>query len=726
MTSAALEDTASEQPLWPRVRGWLALAPPNAYAVRFAVAVTLAIWIGKSSGLVDNNPNWIVITVAFVALPTTGSSLAKGILRAIGTVAGAFTAIALYGLFAQQPPLLMVGFFLVQAIACYGYTGSRGQYAWFVWAFTTAIVLWNAMSSTTETVEVVAFQRACMVLIGIGLVTACDLVFWPVRAETALRAALAGRVEELRQALAAHARGSDDTSASLRPSAGLQQGLQLVDALRAEWMTAPSVVAALARLPLLLESLASSARALVGSRDAAAREDSRTEEDTLFDRIDSGMAELAAALREARPSAPLADPLRSALLACEAATSRPLRPDAGYEAREGRLAILRELVTTLVEALRTLSMEFAAPAVAQGSPASPGLRLDPFRMKTAMRVGAATVAIVLAVMVLDWPTNSLVVPTAFLAAVPTRGGANRLALSFSITVAIAWLVADLLLVFVMPYLDRAPLALVPAFLCAVGFAKLSVGRPVLALLPSLGSVLVMLSVYGGPRAPTDVYGSYNTVCYLALAIAVGFGLARSLWPATAATLFRKRIALQLQSCAGALKDAPATSEWVQGIAPQSIQTAALDGQASAEPLEQGLDAALRARIQALVLDLADAIPRERPQAFDAARARSAERWTPLCDALDREKNALLESLQRAARALGGADEAPSSALVDARTEVEQRLASLRATASEPVLSASERQDLLRALDARRRISSRQQAIEEWLADWQQARTPGRG
>ena len=52
--------------------------------------------------------------------PTVGASLLKGLLRASGTLAAAFTSILLFGLFAQDPPLLMAGLFLVQAVGAYG------------------------------------------------------------------------------------------------------------------------------------------------------------------------------------------------------------------------------------------------------------------------------------------------------------------------------------------------------------------------------------------------------------------------------------------------------------------------------------------------------------------------------------------------------------------------------------------------------------------------------
>jgi hypothetical protein len=82
----------------------------------------------------------------------------KGVLRIAGTMLAAPISILLFGWFAQDPPLLMASMFGVQAIAAYGYTGPRFQYAWFVFAFTTATILGGAVIGQGA-VEMLAFQR---------------------------------------------------------------------------------------------------------------------------------------------------------------------------------------------------------------------------------------------------------------------------------------------------------------------------------------------------------------------------------------------------------------------------------------------------------------------------------------------------------------------------------------------------------------------------------------
>ena len=45
--------------------------------------------------------------VMFVAQPNAGASIQKGLLRIWGSVASGLVSIAIYGLFSQQPPLML-------------------------------------------------------------------------------------------------------------------------------------------------------------------------------------------------------------------------------------------------------------------------------------------------------------------------------------------------------------------------------------------------------------------------------------------------------------------------------------------------------------------------------------------------------------------------------------------------------------------------------------------
>jgi uncharacterized membrane protein YccC len=175
-------------------------SPVVRHAFRLAVSVSAAVWLANAPGLAENHPSWILITVLMLVQPTVGASLLKSLLRAVGTLAAALSAILLFGYFSQDPPLLMAALFVVQTVAAYGFSGTRFQYAWFVWGFTVAIVLGDAMAGQ-DAVEVIAFQRASMVGIGILVVAVVDSLLWHVRAESGLRESLAKRAHALGERL---------------------------------------------------------------------------------------------------------------------------------------------------------------------------------------------------------------------------------------------------------------------------------------------------------------------------------------------------------------------------------------------------------------------------------------------------------------------------------------------------------------------------------------------
>ncbi len=725
----------------PRLQGArraLAISPPAAYAIRFGVAVSAALWIGKAPGLVENQSTWILITVLMLVQPTTGAALLKGLLRAAGTLAGASASILLFGLFAQDPPLLMAGLFLVQAIGAYGYSGRRFQYAWFVLAFTTAIVLGGAMAGQ-DAVETVAFQRASMVGIGILLVFVVDSLLWPARAEPRLRASLAERARGLGDALsrtiiAPVAREGGDPAAPAPGPAPLASQLGLVDAARAELGVSRATVDALARLAMLLETLASRARVLAAPIELPPGLDTEgrafaaalTE---LARRVEAALEEVAAAVTASRVPTPFSDDLEHALLTLEAERDRWVQHVGRSAALGGRTADLRDLVAVLRAVEEVLS-----PADAPRAAVRPGSRLrfrpDPFRMKIALRGGIAVIAAFLVPMSLGWPLNATVAPVAFMIAVLTRGAAVLTLASFAATLALGWLVADLCIVYVAPHLGRAPLALIVPFALAAAFAYVAALRPKLAMLPLIGGLVVFLSVFGGPSAPTDVYGSYNMVCYLAVALGVGWLFGRLMWPATAAGLFRQRVAVQLERCLEAVRGAQESgdvgrgrraAELIRACAEQSVQLGPLHQQAHHEPVERALDPPRRAALLALAMDLMDAVVGYRPVASEPLRTRGGAPLGPLLEALRRADEALVESMESAVDVLRGEAAPRVSGLAAAQRAVEDRVDELRADPGRiPEFTDEERRSFLVQLDSHRELVFRQRAIEECFADWRRA------
>jgi uncharacterized membrane protein YccC len=727
---------SSSRPL--RARRLPTPSPAAAYAVRSGVAVTAAIWIGKAPGLVENQSTWILITVLMLLQPTTGASVLKALLRAVGTLAGAFTAIALFGLFAQEPPLLMAGLFLVQAIGAYGNSGPRFQYAWFVFAFTTAIVLGGAMAGQGA-VETIAFQRASMVGIGILLVFVVDSLLWPARAEPRLRESLASRArllgEALRRVIATPWNSvTDDPAAPAPGPSSLANQLALVDGARKELGVSRTALDALARLAMLLETLASRARVLATPIEIPGGSEAEgpplaaalTE---LARRVEAALEEVAAAVTASRVPSAFSDDLEPALMALEAELDRLATRIGRSPELEGRSADLRDLVAVLRTVEATLSsLEGSEAAAPSGS--RPRFRPDPFREKIALRTAFAVIAAFLVPIALGWPMNAAVAPVAFLVASLARGAALKTVASLATVLALGWAMADFVIVYVTPHLDRAPLALVVPFAMAVAFALIAARRPQLALLPSIGGLVAFLSIYGGTGAPTDVYGPYSTVCYMGLAAGIGWLFGRIMWPATAAGLFRQRVAAQLALCLEAVRGAGESGDagrarraahLIQGFAAQSAQLGPLHQQALHEPVERALDPSRREQILALATDLMDAVLGDRPGALEPLLERGGAPLRPLLEALRRADQVLLTSMQAAVDVVRGDAAHRTSRLAAAHQAVEDRLRELRADPGAiPELTDQERRRLLIDLDSRRKLVFRQRAIEDWLEDWRVA------
>ena len=702
-----------------RLRRALAISPAAAHVIRFSVAVAAAVWIGKAPGLVENEASWILLRLA-------------------GTLAAALTSILLFRLFAQDPPLLMAAMFLVQVIGAYGNSGPRFQYAWFVFAFTSAIVLGEALAGQ-HAVETVAFQRASTLVIGIVLVFVVDSLLWPARAEPRLRQSLASRArglgDTLRRAVAASVDPPGADSSPGPESGVLASQLALVDAVRSEVGVSRTTADALVRMAMLLETLASRARVLAGPierpRELAAEGRALAAAlSELARHVETGLEEVAAAVTASRPPTRFSDDLEQALLAVEAERDRRIRHNGWSAALEGRTADLRDLVAVL----RTVEEALSSPHELQPLAPSRSLlhfRPDPFRMKIALRTGTAVMAAFVVPLALGWPVNTLVAPIAFMFCAFTRGAGVQALAMLSAVIALGWLVADLSIVYFAPHVGRAPLALVIPLAVAAAFAYIAGRRPQLALLPSIGGLIALLPVFGGTSAPTDVYGPYTTVSYMAVAAGIGWLFSRLMWPATAAGLFRQRVAVQLELCREAVRGAPESvgvergrraADLIRSCAQQTVQLGPLHRQALHEPVERALDPPRRAQILPLAMDLMDAVLGYRPSDSVPLLERGGAPLRPLLDALQRADQALFDSMLTTVDVMRGEAAAyRPSALAVAQRVVEDRVRDLSTDAvAIPDLSDEEKRHLLVQLDWRRRLVSCQLAIEDWFAGWQKA------
>lgn len=688
------------------------------------MCVCAAIWLGHLPALIENEPSWIVITVLMVSQPSAAGSLSKGLLRITGTLVAGITAIVLFGLFSQDPPLLLASLLAVQLAGAYGFSGTKSQYAWFCFAFTTAIILGGALSGSGP-VETVAFQRVTMVALGLLIVFLADMLLWPAQAKAALRKSLSARAREIGGALRRAILGERNAIASVSPLAGQ---LGQIEAARAEIGVTETRVQALRNLAILLEATASRIRSLGSPGDAGSK--SGDSEDgvarhllTFADAIDEAFAGAASALERAElTSQNLAD-----LDAAARRAQTELEALAGDAPANPLLASRMPVLEDLVQLLRALDSEFEGlldeggqgrePSASLAG-ANPGLwpQLDPFRMQIALRTAIAVGAALLIPMSLGWSLNTTVAPIAFmLASIPTRGGAAKTVPVLVAVFGASWLFADLAIVFAGPVSGRLPVALLPAAAFAGGAGFLTAKKPQLEPLRTIGGILALLPLYGGASPPTDVYGSYSTMCYLAVAGAVGWSATHLLWPATASTLFRQRIAAQLELCQSLLRseqpdaDAATRSHPVaralELYAGQLASVASLHAQAEKEPIEDGLDGPRRAELLALIQDLFDACLAARPRAPGDGTGAGPESGI-------REEKALLDSLQAAAESVRSGDPPGPSDLESAQTVDDD--ASAR-SGEAPASWGFERWS---------QVVTRQLAVETWLKDWQESRARG--
>jgi uncharacterized membrane protein YccC len=429
-----------------------------------------------------------------------------------------------------------------------------------------------------------------------------------------------------------------------------------------------------------------------------------------------------------RAPSPFAARLEWAIVELDAERARPEAADVAVARRS---AALRDLVALL----RTLE-GLAAQTTGVETPAAPPVRLatrlelDPFRVRIALRAGIAVCVAFLVPMVLGWTTNTMVAPLSFMiAAMTTRGAVTQSLGLLAGIVLFTWLLADMALVGFTPHVGRMPLALLYPAAVAGAFAYVRMRRPQLALLPSIGGLLAILPVFSGTSAPTDVYGSYSTMCYVATGLGTGWLASRLLWPATAATLFRERAAAQLELCCEALRQRDPSAgraerqrqqgEFLAAHTKGLAQLGALHGQARHEPVERFLDDARRAELLGLTRDLCDAVRAARGQAVAHAPAfleRGGGALAPLREALSRVDEALLASLRKAAARVRGEAAVPGPDLAAARDALEARIAELRARPElQPALGPREREAFLVHIDSRRQLVNRQLAIEQWLS-----------
>lgn len=145
----------------------------------FKVALAMVIAYAIALSMDWDNPYWAGFAVAFVSLSTVGQSFNKAAMRMFGTLAAAFFALTLIGLFPQDRWLFMLSLSLYVGFCTYMMTGPKLQYFWNVCGFVCVIICMGGGADPVNAFAT-AVIRAQETGLGILVYSLVSLLLWPV------------------------------------------------------------------------------------------------------------------------------------------------------------------------------------------------------------------------------------------------------------------------------------------------------------------------------------------------------------------------------------------------------------------------------------------------------------------------------------------------------------------------------------------------------------------
>ena len=186
-------DNATAPAAWSRLRSiaqdWMTNEGERwIFVLKTLLAAFLALWIAFRLGF--DSPRSAMLTVFIVALPSSGLVLEKGFYRLIGTLVGCAAALAIVGLFPQQPKLLFTALALWVGLCTTGSTLLRNARSYgFVLAGYTACMI--AIPASEAPLEVFNFAVARVTEIALGILCVAvinDALFPKHQSEQLVRA----------------------------------------------------------------------------------------------------------------------------------------------------------------------------------------------------------------------------------------------------------------------------------------------------------------------------------------------------------------------------------------------------------------------------------------------------------------------------------------------------------------------------------------------------------
>src|ERR1700761_2244939 len=172
------------------------------FSLRTAAAAILALAIAYWLELSD--PQWATLTVYILAQPTVGAALAKGVWRAIGTVAGGLIGILLVALFSQAAALLVAATVVLVGVSFYAGARLRNytSYGVLLAGYTMVLIAYEGSIHPLHAWSI-AIDRTSEILIGILCGTVASVIIVPRYASDVLREAQANTFTGLAHYVAA-------------------------------------------------------------------------------------------------------------------------------------------------------------------------------------------------------------------------------------------------------------------------------------------------------------------------------------------------------------------------------------------------------------------------------------------------------------------------------------------------------------------------------------------
>jgi uncharacterized membrane protein YccC len=125
---------------------------------------------------------WAAFAAFMVLRASTGETMLRGLLRVVGTVAGALTGYGLASLTANRAELLLLAMMSIAFISTFQFAVSRYSYAWMFFGLTAELVLTLTLAAP-QGVFLFVTVRVAEVAIGVTACVIASLIFeliWPV------------------------------------------------------------------------------------------------------------------------------------------------------------------------------------------------------------------------------------------------------------------------------------------------------------------------------------------------------------------------------------------------------------------------------------------------------------------------------------------------------------------------------------------------------------------